>query len=121
MPRFNYVPRPAPGGDFFPFSDAAQAWFWYARSQQARRDGARFESGAGTARRPCEPDDIYLAVRGLYRQGALTAAHLRVLARYGRLERPPDPRLVEERRDLDPWNRALAALDAVLRTKGIVR
>ena len=88
--------------------------------QRARREGARFESGPRTAARPCDPDDIYLAVRALHRRGDLLAAHLRTLARYGALERTPDSRLAEERPHLRLWSEALDRLGDHLRAKGNV-
>lgn len=120
MPRPRLFPRPVSLPSTRPFSDAAEAWFWYVRTQRARREGARFESGPRTAARPCDPDDIYLAVRALHRRGDLLAAHLRTLARYGALERTPDSRLAEERPHLRLWSEALDRLGDHLRAKGIV-
>lgn len=120
MPRPRLFPRPMSPPSAHLFSDATEAWFWYVRAQRARREGARFESGPRTAARPCDPDDIYLAVRALYRRGDLLAAHLRTLARYGTLERLPDTRLAEERPHRRLWAEAMDRLGDYLRAKGIV-
>lgn len=101
------------------FTDAEQAWFWFIRCQQVRRDGARLK-GSGLADRPCDPDDIYCAVIRLARNGILKPSHLRVLGQYGLRGCPPDPRCQNEQPDARLWDQALDRLTTPLRRKGIV-
>ena len=103
-----------------PFTDSAEAWFWFARCQLLRRDGARLERSSGQARRPCDPDDIYRIALTLHREGRLSDAQLRVLARYGSMLRPPDERLNEEAAHAPLWHAALDRLSTPLVAKGIV-
>lgn len=119
MKKQRRVPRPQPYGPIQPFHDAAEAWFWYARAQRARRDGQRFD-GPGGLLRPCSADDVVLAAIKLVRRGVLRVWHLRVLASYGFQDRPPDPRLAEEEADARLWDEALDRLTTALRAKGII-
>lgn len=102
-----------------PFVSAEEAWFWYVRCQEARRQGARF-ANAATYERPCDPDDIYRAVLCLIRGGRIRQAHLLVLGRFGLLGRPPDRRCSEEQRLASLWEEALDRLASVLGKKGIL-
>jgi hypothetical protein len=120
VPRPRYVPKTYHELPTVPFIDAAQAWFWFIRCQQARRDGARFEEAAGGIRRPCDPDDLYRAAVALERRKAIGREHLRVLAAYGLAGRPPDARCREEERPARLWAEALDRLTTVLKAKGIV-
>ena len=120
MPRTRYIPKAYHDLPTVPFIDVEQAWFWFIRCQQARRDGARFDTVSGGVRRPCDPDDIYRAAAGLKRRGAISGAHLRVLAAYGLAGRPPDPRCREEVWPARLWAEALDRLTTVLKAKGIV-
>lgn len=120
MPRSRYIPKTYYELPTIPFIDAGQAWFWFIRCQQARRDGARFEDVAGGVRRPCDPDDLYRAVVALERRGVIGPEHLRVLAAYGLAGWPPDPRCREEERPARLWEDALDRLTTVLKAKGIV-
>ena len=120
MPRKRLAPQYLPANPETPFPDAATAWFWFMRCQKARWDGARFERGLAEVSRPCEPDDIYRAVRRLVKAGRLADIHFKVLVRFGVLDRPPDPRQPDEVRPVRFWDEALDALTTVLRRKGIV-
>ena len=104
-----------------PFGSAEEAWFWFVRCQKARVDGARFEAVPGAIVRPCDPDDIYRAVRDLHRRQVIGRRHIRVLERYGMMERPPDERCREEARSYAFWDEALDRLTTVLKSKAIVQ
>ncbi len=103
-----------------PFRNAEDAWLWFARCQQLRRDGVRFRSSGSRRERPCDPDDIYCAAAGLHRAGRLSRLHLRVLAVYGLHERAPDPRCRDETAAARLWHEALDRLEPVLLAKRIV-
>jgi hypothetical protein len=120
MPRFRFVPRPQSAAPAKPFASAEEAWFWFARSVAARRDGARFEGGPAAWQRPCDPDDIRRALVSLYRRGAVDDVHLAALARFGAAERAPDIRCEEEAPFVAPWDEALDRLAPPLKAKGIV-
>jgi hypothetical protein len=102
-----------------PFDSAEQAWFWFVRCQMVRRDGARLPASGGM-QRPCDPDDIYVALLALQRRAVLHADHLNTLGRYGVQGRPPDPRCREEMAAAKLWDEALDRLTTVLRDKGII-
>ena len=104
-----------------PFSSSDEAVLWFARAQEARRDGARFSAGKGEVERPCEPLDILSVIDRLWRSRRLLRDHLMVLAHYARRQLPPvtDRRL--EMRAHTLWREAMAVIDPVLRAKGIVR
>ncbi|MFQ5765286.1 MAG: hypothetical protein ACE5GT_10165 [Rhodospirillales bacterium] len=120
MTRLRFTPRPTYEAPTIPFLDAEEAWFWFVRCQRARAEGVRFEGVAGSAARPCDPDDLYRAVVDLHRRRRITAEHLRVLALFGLSERPPDSRCREEERSARLWTEALDRLETVLKEKGIV-
>lgn len=102
------------------FCDAEEAWFWYMRAQRARTEGARFRGPSGGTVRPCDPDDIYRAVMALHRQGLIGVEHLKVLARFGYDDHPPDSRLRDHARAHSLWHEALDRLTTVLRKKDII-
>jgi hypothetical protein len=114
-------PKPLSARDITPFSSARQAWFWFVRCQTARIEGARVVADAGEVVRPCDPDDIYNAVMRLKRDGVLCDRHLQVLEYFGLVEREPDPRDPREQGKDDLWRHAMAALENVLVTRGIVK
>jgi hypothetical protein len=101
------------------FESAEEAWFWFVRCQQVRREGAHL-GGGGIFSRPCDPDDIYRAIMGLHQRGVVGSAHLTVLARFGLIGRPPDRRCAEEAQAARLWAEALDRLCTVLRDKGII-
>ena len=115
-----YAHRPGRVAQTEAFQTADEAWFWYARCQRLRREGARFEAGQSAVERPCDPDDIAAIVLDLVRRRVLAVAHLRVLGTYGLMSRPPDPRDRAEARDAQLWACALDRLVTPLRAKGIV-
>ncbi|MBC8337148.1 MAG: hypothetical protein H8E39_00515 [Alphaproteobacteria bacterium] len=120
MSRQRYSPRSFRQTPSAPFLNAEEAWFWFIRCQKARADGARFEAGMGAMVRPCDPDDLYRAVRHLERKRRITPDHIKTLNDFGRQERPPDPRCREEERPSRLWDEALDKLSTVLKNKGII-
>jgi hypothetical protein len=120
MPRFRYTPRVHCRAAGAPFADAEEAWFWFVRCHRVRRDGARLAGRPGASPRPCDPDDIYRAVKRLARTGRIGAGHLRVLACFGLREAPPDPRRSDEARAARLWTESLDRLATVLREKAII-
>ena len=103
-----------------PFIDAEEAWFWFMRSQRARAEGGQFRGGSGGTVRPCDPDDLYRAVMDLARRRLIGRDHLKVLARFGYNDCPPDPRIGDQARAHSLWNEALDRLTTVLKSKGII-
>lgn len=114
-PSFTQQPAAAP------FCSAEEAWFWFIRCLRARRDGARFQNSNNGSARPCEPDDLYLAVMRLFISRRIGKEHLQVLEAFGLRETPPDPRRQEEQRAARLWDMALDRLETILKSKGIVR
>jgi hypothetical protein len=109
--------RPAaPHGE--PFTDAGSAWFWAVSALKARREGVR--GGGFRIVRPCDPDDVVLAVERLHRAGRLSCVHLRVLQSWGARGVAPDAMLQGDRQDTLLWHEALAALRQPLRAKGVI-
>tara|TARA_R110002095_G_C4234950_1_gene238401 strand:+ start:203 stop:670 length:468 start_codon:yes stop_codon:yes gene_type:complete len=104
-----------------PFDHIEDMWFWFIAAQQARNEGARYASGAGLVRRPCEPVDILKILDGLYRKRRLLRDHLLVLRHYGRRHLAPDPTRVKEARAFYLWREALERMRPVLEAKGIIR
>ena len=121
MSRHRFIPRPFYDTPTAPFVNAEEAWFWFIRCQKARADGARFEANMGSKVRPCDPDDLYRAVKHLERQRRINAEHLRTLDTFGLCERPPDPRRQDEELPARLWDEALDKLSTVLKTKGIIQ
>ncbi len=103
-----------------PFASAEEAWFWTMAALAARNAGARIVSGQGLKVRPCEPDDVIRCLDRLYRQRRIEIAHLRVLRRFGDLQRAPDPHHPADRTALVLWREAMSRLEWPLKMKGIV-
>ena len=103
-----------------PFVDAEEALFWFVRAQQARDDGARIQRGLAEIIRPCDPDDIYRAIKELAMRQLIRPRHLEVLQVYGALMRAPDKRCEEEVQDFTFWDEALDRLTTILRQKEII-
>lgn len=120
MSRTSFKPNVIDEAPANPFESAEEAWFWFVRCQQVRREGARLGGGCASFSRPCDPDDVYCAVVGLNRRRLLSAAHLDVLGTFGVAGRPPDARRTDESRAAKLWEEALDRLSTVLRAKGIV-
>lgn len=121
MTATRFVPRSFCGDSpTQPFATAEEAWFWFARCQIVRRQGARFAPLPGASERPCDPDDIYRAAVSLKRKGLLGRRHLAVLGHFGVSGRPPDPRCREEEEPARLWEQAIDRLTTVLQQKGIV-
>ncbi|MBC8158536.1 MAG: hypothetical protein H8E94_04305 [Alphaproteobacteria bacterium] len=120
MPREKIAPKPLYNIPIVQFSDAEEAWFWFCRCQQLRDAGARLDDGPGNTARPCEPDDIYRAVKGLAKMRRIGREHLKVLNRFGLKESPPDHRCREETRAASLWDEAIDRLTTALRRKSIV-
>ncbi len=102
------------------FASAEEAWFWFVRCQKLRDQGVKPGDAMSCFQRPCEPDDIDLAVKRLYQQRELRREHLTVLVRFGMLERPPDRRIPPEIRAALVWKEALDKLSTALKHKGII-
>ncbi len=120
MPRCRYTPKKQSQAPTVPFLDAEEAWFWFIRSQRARLEGAKLRSDEADVARPCDPDDVYRVLMDLIRAAVLGRQHLKVLARFGFIERSPDRRVREERRAFTLWDEALDRMTTVLRKKKIV-
>lgn len=103
-----------------PFASAAEAWFWGMQCFVARAEGARFRADMAETARPCEPDDLLVAVERLARRGTIGPAHVRTLFTFGRRLAPPDERQPAEQRAARLWNEALDRLTGPWREKGIV-
>lgn len=114
------APRPLSERVGQPFDSAEEAWMWFARCQLARVEGVRFTADAGDVVRPCDPDDIYLAVAHLVRLRVLSAEHVSVLGRFGCRLAAPDPWAGDSQADAVRWGQALERLEGELRRKGIV-
>jgi hypothetical protein len=112
-------PPPAAVVSGAPFPSAEEAWFWFVRCQVVRRDGARF-AASGSLHRPCDPDDVYVAIAALRRRRLLNGRHLETLGHFGLKGKPPDPRCREEETAARLWDEALDRLTTALRDKGIV-
>ncbi len=105
-PRGNFYG--APGS---PFVNAAEAFFWMLDCVDAAAEGAR--TGSLRAGRPCDPDDVVLAVDRL----KLPPVHTRTLAAWGKKRTAPAAGSDGERL----WNEAMSLLTVALQAKGIVR
>ena len=121
MTKQRFIRKPMAHKRVILFVDAEEAWFWFVRSERARREGARLTEATSGDTRPCEPDDLYRVVMGLRRCHKLRDEHLQVLAQYGWRECPPDSRVREEERALSLWTEALDRMTTPLKYKGIVR
>jgi len=115
-----FVPKTSAELGTNPFGSAEEAWFWFVRCQEVRREGAQLGGGTASFSRPCDPDDIYCAVMSLKRKRRLCGSHLSVLGTFGVAGRPPDVRRRDEAGAARLWDEALDRLTTVLRTKGIV-
>jgi hypothetical protein len=115
-----YVPKSFAEVPAAAFGSAEEAWFWFVRCQQVRREGAQLGDGNAAFARPCDPDDVYCAVISLARQRLLMPSHLRVLGIFGLFGRPPDARRCDEAGAARLWDEALDRLSTVLRGKGIL-
>lgn len=121
MARCRYIPKKQSQATSVPFNDAQEAWFWFMRAQRARIEGAKMRSDKATIIRPCEPDDIYRALKELVRVHILGRYHLKVLVSFGAAQCAPDGRIREQERASRLWDEALDRLTTVLRKKGIVQ
>jgi hypothetical protein len=120
MSHLRYVPKTLSDLPTTAFDSSEEAWFWFIRCQQVRREGAQLSTGCGGFSRPCDPDDVYRAVMSLTRQGLLARAHLAVLGTFGISGRPPDARRADEGQAARLWEEALDRLSTILKAKGIV-
>lgn len=120
MSRTRYIRKEVGELPVRPFADAEEAWFWWARCQKLRAEGARLGAESAETARPCDPDDLPLIAAGLARRRRLRRDHLKVLADYGLRESPPDPRRFDEEWAARLWDEAMEGLSVALREKGIV-
>jgi hypothetical protein len=102
------------------FTSSEEAWMWYCQCQIARDEGVRFLAGRGQYFRPCDPDDIVIAVESLYRKRHIDRRHMVVLNSYGMRLSPPNGSLPEEREAAALWDQALDYLGDILKAKGII-
>ncbi len=120
MRRQRYIPKSHGQQPATAFESAEEAWFWFVRCQQVRRDGARLDPELDSTSRPCDPDDVFCAADRLLRSGVIGSAHAKVLGSFGVLQRTPDPRCPEQARAARFWTEAMDRLSSPLRAKGIV-
>ncbi len=90
------------------------------RSQKLRWEGGSIGDKSVNEMRPCDPDDIYRAVKQLFSGGHIHRAHVQVLHRFGVLDRSPDFRCPEEIIAHRLWEEALDKMTSILRKKEIV-
>jgi hypothetical protein len=102
------------------FVSAEEAWMWYCHCQVARNEGVRFLAGRGKYFRPCDPDDIAIAVENLYRKRLIDRRHMVVLGTYGMRLSSPMGDTPEERDAAQLWDQALDYLGDVLKVKGLI-
>jgi len=120
MRRQRYIPKSHAQPPAIAFESAEEAWFWFVRCQQVRRDGARIDPEIGSTIRPCDPDDVFCAADRLLRDGVIGSGHAKVLGYFGLLQRTPDPRCPEQASAARFWTEAMDRLSSPLRAKGIV-
>jgi hypothetical protein len=118
--RQRYMPKSYGQQPATAFESAEEAWFWFVRCQQVRRDGAKLDPDIDATMRPCDPDDVYCAANRLLRSGIIGGAHAKVLGHFGLLQRTPDPRCPEQANAARFWTEAMDRLSSPLRAKGIV-
>lgn len=119
MPRPRFVPPRVTAVEGEPFHSAEEAWFWAVRGTLCRLEGARMQPGLAAVARRCEPVDVLTMVERLYRDGRLDRGHVDVLARFGRMDRPPHG-LGSEADVTRIWEEALDRLATVLATRGLL-
>jgi hypothetical protein len=95
-----------------PFVDAANAWWWTLNCLEARISGARDNESLRVGR-PCEPDDVVVAMDRLN----LPPVHARTVMAWGK--RGTEPETGSDARRL--WDEVMDRLGTALRAKGIVR
>ncbi len=103
-----------------PFRSAEEAWLWTAAALAARHDGARVAAGRGRVQRPCEPDDVVRCLDRLYASRKVTLAHARILSSWGKIQQAPDAGRPEQQADHRLWRDALALIEPLLRSRGVV-
>ena len=111
-------PKPVRAVQAEPFRTAEQAWLWTMAALLARHAGAS-RPGGGVPR-PCDPDDVILALDSLYRRKRIDLAHARVLRNWGERGMAPDARLPAERTEARLWAEAMGLLEWPLRVRGII-
>ena len=85
-----------------------------------RLAGGNTRADMAETARPCEPDDLLVAVERLARRGTIGPAHVRTLFTFGRRLAPPDERQPAEQHAARLWDEALDRLTGPWREKGIV-
>jgi hypothetical protein len=98
----------------YPFRTAEDAWLWTMARLVARQEGSKPPEGPP---RPCTSDDVVLVLDRLMKAGALHRFHAIVLKTWGEVGEAP----LRTSGEGHQWREAMAALDAPLRAKGIVR
>ena len=100
-----------------PFKNAEEAWFWVMAIQLARQDGAALGWRPDGQARTSDPEDIVSCCDRLYHDGQITLAQARVLRTWGERQRVPHR---PPERDHRLWQQAMAALEWMLRSRGII-
>jgi hypothetical protein len=105
-PRENFYSVPGK-----PFVNAAEAWFWAMDCIEQQADGARI--GNLLSGRPCDPDDVVLAVNRLN----VPPVHQRTMLAWGKKrEAPPAGSAAASL-----WDEVMKLLTTALQAKGIVQ
>ena len=104
------------------FENAEELWFWFCRSLILRRAGLRGKTSEyyGSAR-ICEIADIERLLRRLKISGVITNRHLRVMCKWGKLERAPYYDIRAKRSEIRLWEEGMNMLDYASRLKGIIQ
>ena len=103
-----------------PFNNAEDVWFWFCRSLLARGDGLRSRSDYPGKKRGCEIGDISRILKTMRQKRLVTNRHLRVMAKWGKLARPPHYESRASCRDVRLWDYGMYVFDYFLRLKGIL-
>ncbi len=101
------------------FESAEEAWFWFCRYDE--RTGYKIKTSRCRIVRPCFLDDIYIVVSKLYLAKKIRERHIKTLIKYGRMQVPPDSRIVDEQEEALWWDDAMSIIETVLIKKGIVK
>lgn len=103
-----------------PFDSGEEAFWNMLYTQEAARDGARFNGGGGTPR-PGGALDVMVAIDRLYRRRRLKIEHIRVLSHYGRRKLAPDINNPKEASAAGLWREAMQIIEEALVKKRMVR
>lgn len=105
----------------YKFDHAAQLWFWFMKSLEAREQGALCGGANSETPRPCEPNDVYQIINRLYRKRRLLIDHFRVLSHYGKRGYAPDQYRRREQKAHTLWHEAMKILTPIFEEKGFLK